>query len=361
MNKIVIPERYQRKFFNYIKSQKINCDTFSISRSDDCDDFIYPYDSEFTIKFLDEIIHVSVSKENSAPLYNGEALTFLLKVSISHLSIELLKKFVITFIDRTDSSGIIQIHHNKNGCYWEKSSKVHGQTLENIFLPETTKNELITHIDAFIKNKKRFLKFGRNYKLCFLFTGVPGAGKSSLIKAISIKYSRSIYVLSFTRKMDDEHLNTLINEIPANSILVLEDIDSFFVDREAKDIGVSFSALLNNLDGVFSPGIGTIIFMTANNPERLDSALIRPGRVDKIIKFDYPKKKEIQSAFESITGKLDNFNNFYKSICGTQISMAGIIDYLFRHPEDYIENISELNEQSKLLNEINNNGQHLYK
>ena len=42
---------------------------------------------------------------------------------------------------------------------------------------------------------------------------------------------------------------------------------------------LTFSGLLNAIDGVTSTE-GRIVFMTTNYPERLDAALIRPGRVD---------------------------------------------------------------------------------
>ena len=42
---------------------------------------------------------------------------------------------------------------------------------------------------------------------------------------------------------------------------------------------VTFSGLLNAIDGATSTE-GRVIFMTTNYPERLDPALIRPGRVD---------------------------------------------------------------------------------
>jgi hypothetical protein len=41
--------------------------------------------------------------------------------------------------------------------------------------------------------------------------------------------------------------------------------------------------------------------------------------------------------------------------------MSAIIDYLFRHPQDYLENINELTQQTQLLDEINRVNQHLYK
>lgn len=48
---------------------------------------------------------------------------------------------------------------------------------------------------------------------------------------------------------------------------------------------VTFSGFLNALDGVAS-GEERIIFMTTNHPERLDPALIRPGRVDMSLLID---------------------------------------------------------------------------
>lgn len=55
--------------------------------------------------------------------------------------------------------------------------------------------------------------------------------------------------------LDDDGLNRALNDSPANSIILLEDIDAVFVGRESvgtKRGRVSFSGLLNALDGVRS-------------------------------------------------------------------------------------------------------------
>jgi len=304
---------------------------------------------------------VNIFYENKEPKFDGNKLGYLLKITVSHNDLNLLKEFVEKSTNSNNSSGTIDIYNSRHHGYWDSSNKIYAQSLENIFLPVETKELVIKHIDSFLENKDRYLSFGRVYKLCFLFTGVPGSGKSSFIKCIAKHYNRSIYVLSLSKKLDDEALNTLIAEIKEESILVLEDIDSFFVDRDPKDINVSFSSILNMFDGLFSPSNGTILFMTANNPDRLDHALIRPGRVDKIVKFDYPRKKEILQAFGVIVGNTEHFDQFYKSINGSKISMAAIVDYLFRHPLDYLECIVELNEHTQLLGEITEKGQSFYK
>jgi len=55
--------------------------------------------------------------------------------------------------------------------------------------------------------------------------------------------------------MDDDDLNTALNTCPGNVIILLEDIDALFVQRESVsggNIRISFSGLLNALDGVRS-------------------------------------------------------------------------------------------------------------
>ena len=63
-------------------------------------------------------------------------------------------------------------------------------------------------------------------------------------------------------------------------MVLLEDVDGMFSQRAKIDNGkLSFSAFLNAIDGVCSTE-GMILYMTTNHKERLDEALIRPGRAD---------------------------------------------------------------------------------
>ena len=100
--------------------------------------------------------------------------------------------------------------------------------------------------------------------------------------------------------MSDDRLQHRLADAPENSIVLLEDIDAAFISREMHDQAIdskeldkkrmnesayqglnrlTFSGLLNAIDGVTSTE-GRILFMTTNYVERLDPALIRPGRVD---------------------------------------------------------------------------------
>jgi mitochondrial chaperone BCS1 len=65
---------------------------------------------------------------------------------------------------------------------------------------------------------------------------------------------------------------------------------------------VTFSGFLNALDGVAS-GEERIIFMTTNHPERLDPALIRPGRVDLSVLIDDASPHQAKILFTRFYGR----------------------------------------------------------
>ena len=90
--------------------------------------------------------------------------------------------------------------------------------------------------------------------------------------------------------MSDDRLMHRLADAPENSIVLLEDADAAFVSRDTETETdsafqganrLTFSGLLNAIDGVTSTE-GRIVFMTTNYIDRLDPALIRPGRVDNI-------------------------------------------------------------------------------
>lgn len=60
--------------------------------------------------------------------------------------------------------------------------------------------------------------------------------------------------------------------------------------------GISLSGLLNAIDGVASHE-GRVLIMTTNHPEKLDAALIRPGRVDRKVEFTLAGQDQIQELF----------------------------------------------------------------
>lgn len=150
-------------------------------------------------------------------------------------------------------------------------------------------------------------------EIVILLLSITGCGKTSFITALAGELEYSICVLNLSeRGLTDDRLNHLMNIAPNQSIILLEDIDSAFVSREDNSQSkvaydglnrVTFSGLLNMLDGVASSE-ARILFMTTNYLERLDPALIRPGRVDFKEYIGYATDLQIVRAFKKFYPQL---------------------------------------------------------
>ena len=66
--------------------------------------------------------------------------------------------------------------------------------------------------------------------------------------------------------------------------------------EDDKKKGISLSSLLNIIDGVASHE-GRVLVMTTNHPEKLDDALIRPGRIDMKVAFTMASHDQIRKLF----------------------------------------------------------------
>jgi mitochondrial chaperone BCS1 len=155
---------------------------------------------------------------------------------------------------------------------------------ETLAIDPRIEHELFSDLDRFLKSRDIYRQRGIPWRRGYLLYGPPGTGKSSLIQSIASYYDRQLVSLSLT-DMDDSALLRAWSEITDTSVIALEDIDSVFDGR--RPLGeLSFSALLNTLDGAGAVE-GSIAILTTNHRERLDPALIRPGRCDREFELGY--------------------------------------------------------------------------
>jgi len=182
----------------------------------------------------------------------------------------------------TDKIGIYELH--RWGLGWTKVQSKRPRPLSSVILDKDNAVKLLQDIREFQNSAEWYLDKGIPYRRGYLLYGPPGTGKTSFTLAVAGALKLNICYLNLSgNNLDDDGLNRALNQAPAHSIILLEDIDAIFRKREqvTKRRGrqVSFSGLLNALDGVRSQE-GRILVMSTNHRERLDPALIRPGRCD---------------------------------------------------------------------------------
>ncbi|KAF4383296.1 hypothetical protein F8388_009327 [Cannabis sativa] len=155
--------------------------------------------------------------------------------------------------------------------------------------------ELRFHKKHLNLRKDYYRKVGKAWKRGYLLYGPPGTGKSSLIASMANYLNFDVYDLELSKLNNDSDLRRVLVAMANRSILVIEDIDCSinFEDRnravtECEENKVTLSGLLNFIDGLWSCcGDERIIIFTTNHKERLDPALVRPGRMDVHIHMSY--------------------------------------------------------------------------
>ncbi|PRQ47542.1 putative ATPase, AAA-type, core, AAA-type ATPase domain-containing protein [Rosa chinensis] len=172
----------------------------------------------------------------------------------------------------------------------------HPSTFDTLAIDPELKSMIIDDLDRFVSRKGFYKRVGKAWKRGYLLYGPPGTGKSSLIAAMANYLNFDVYDLELSTIHSDYHLKRTLLATSNRSILVIEDIDcSAETENRETDSRVqrsnntfSLSGLLNFIDGLWSSvGDERIIIFTTNHKDRLDPALLRPGRMDVHIHMSY--------------------------------------------------------------------------
>uniref|UniRef100_A0A8H8CDY5 BCS1 N-terminal domain-containing protein n=1 Tax=Psilocybe cubensis TaxID=181762 RepID=A0A8H8CDY5_PSICU len=210
---------------------------------------------------------------------------------------------------------------NHRGGAWRNAKRKNRRPLSSIILQEGVISSLVKDAREFIKSEAWYIKAGIPHRRGYLLYGPPGTGKSK-----AGELGLEIYSLALSSNMlDDAMLARLVSSIPKQAIILIEDIDCAFPSREDQEneessmrgmmmgmnmmgmnrramnmarpgSAVTLSGLLNVLDGVGSEE-GKLFFATTNYVERLDQALLRPGRIDVKIPYQLATQEQAAALF----------------------------------------------------------------
>jgi chaperone BCS1 len=303
---------------------------------------------------------------------------FMTKIIQEHTQIIAAKNKEATWIvkpiygKKSDETDVTELQYGRSTVF--ASSK----TFDNLFFDG--KEQLIKRLDSFV-NRNKYKTLGLPETLGLLLYGDPGTGKTSCIKAIAKYLDMSLIIVPMSQIKTKKRLEELFFShrihIPQDKrIYVFEEIDcngweTIVRDRNLQPIEdslettavtpmkkegeadggtekkkkddkdtdkLTLGGILEIIDGLVECP-GRVIIMTTNHKEHLDSALLRPGRIDMEIEFKKLRHCHIAEIYQKWYEKpLEEYYEFpdYK------YSQAEISQLLFKHENDNKGFIREL-------------------
>lgn len=247
-----------------------------------------------------------------------------------------------------------------------------SKSFDNLFFDG--KEELIKRLDSFV-NRDKYKTLGLPETLGILFHGQPGTGKTSCIKAIAQYLDMSLIIVPMNqiktkKRLEELFFSTRISTPQEKRIYVFEEIDcngwenivrerslikeepeeddaqNALVDKITNAIQakkkqaqkdkdedkLTLGGILEIIDGLVECP-GRVIIMTTNHKEHLDSALLRPGRIDIEIEFKKLRYPHIAEIYKKWYGK--KMEEFYaEDIPDYKYSQAEISQLLFKYEND---------------------------
>ena len=164
---------------------------------------------------------------------------------------------------------------------------------------------------SYLRNSTQYEMAGAQVPKGILLEGPPGTGKTLIAKAIAsecdanfISVASSEFVELFVG-LGAQKVRSLFSEARKNTpcIVFIDEIDSIGKQRGTginmgnDEREQTLNQLLAEMDG-FNNNEGVLIIAATNRKDVLDSALLRPGRFDRIINVPLPDKESRKKIFQ---------------------------------------------------------------
>ena len=175
---------------------------------------------------------------------------------------------------------------------------------------EEIKQDLKEAVELPLKKPEIFTRLGIRPPKGLLLYGPPGTGKTLLAQAVATESEANFISIKGPEVMSKwvgesaKAIKRIFEKARqvAPCIIFFDEADSIASKRGGEEFGNSeknnvINQLLVEMDGL-EPLEGVIVIAATNRPDMLDSALLRPGRFDRVLYVGVPDKRSRKRIFE---------------------------------------------------------------
>lgn len=224
------------------------------------------------------------------------------------------------------NNGIIMYSWD-DGDGWLSSGDAPFRSMDSVLLPGRSGEKLLEDLRVFVDpgTQARYAALNIPLIKVVMLHGIPGSGKTSLVRCIASELGLNIANYSGN---DPTMLSDALSQMPSKSLVCVDDIDCMFGNATNQREKRGFSQLLNALDAVTRKE-PLIVCLTTNFPGSLDVAIRR--RVDHCIEFKYATKVQATHLIRKFFPDLDDPCKMWSELTGDgrrHISMATLQKFL---------------------------------
>lgn len=250
------------------------------------------------------------------------SITIVMKVIYNKRNINNLNDFIRMMLKESKRIEAIEsknVYRRVSGNYSEECPNRPKRTFNDVFIPQKQEEQIVNSVKAFCNSEKWYKEHCIPYHYGIMLHGNPGTGKSSVVQAIINLMDCDVFYIPSDKLSDSVVENGWLRYASRDRmrVVIIEDLDtgSFIMDRSKETDPNSFrnrpiatiGTFLNMIDG-FANHEKVIYIFTTNHLEKLDPAIIRPGRIDLLVEIGYVTDETFAKFCQFHYGKIPDKN-----------------------------------------------------